>query len=107
METCRPDEVDLVLDTVRRVSARGTSVLFVSHSIQDVKERAAKVDRPAGRRDHPRHPRQSASTADMIEALTGVAHSAAADSEAPVRQIAAAGEVALRVRGLSAHRSRL
>ena len=95
-----PHEVDLVLATVRRVSARGISVLFVSHSIQDVKDvcQTLTVLRDGETTLDTRV--ESASTADIIEAITGVEHAASAEAEAPVRHTVADGEVALRVRGL-------
>ena len=95
-----PHEVDLVLQTVRRVSGRGISVLFVSHSIQDVKDvcQTLTVLRDGETTLDARV--ENASTADIIEAITGVARAASPEVEAPVRQIAADGEVALHVRGL-------
>ncbi|MFV0430096.1 MAG: sugar ABC transporter ATP-binding protein [Arachnia sp.] len=91
-------EVDLVLDTVKRVSQAGVSVIYVSHRMDEIRQIAHSVTVMRDGRSIETTDVQGASTQHIIDVMLGES-SAETDFVYTGRE---AGQVRLRVSGLKA-----
>ncbi|MBE0453624.1 ATP-binding cassette domain-containing protein [Roseovarius autotrophicus] len=90
-----PQEVDILFETLRKLTAEGVAILYISHKLEEIRALcdAATILRH-GRNVGTCVPRETSARA-MAEAMVG------ASFNAPRRAGQAAGAVALEVRGLS------
>jgi ribose transport system ATP-binding protein len=91
-------EVSRLFDLVRRVAADGSSVLFVSHDLDEVREITDRVTILRNGRVALSAETASLGTDQLVEAIVGVK----VEVSAPVARVTRSDEVALTVTGLSA-----
>jgi ribose transport system ATP-binding protein len=94
-----PHEVDLVLATVQRVSARGISVVFVSHSIEEIQRACHTVTVLRDGRVTLDASSEHLTRAEIVEALSGHQHRAVYEPS-PEPPVSVDAEVVLEVRNL-------